>query len=46
MMKELEDYFGTTRQVAMSITAELDKLKTANDDKLFVSFVDKIEKAM
>ena len=45
MMKELEDYFGTTRQLVMSITAELDKLKPANDDKLFVSFVDKIEKA-
>ena len=28
-----------------SITAKLEKLKPANDDKLFVSFVDKIEKA-
>ena len=45
MMKELEDYFGTTRQVVMNVTTELDKLKMANDDKQFVSFVDKIEKA-
>ena len=45
MMEELEEFFGTTRQVVMSVTAELDKLKMANDDKQFVSFVDKIEKA-
>ena len=45
MMDKLAAKFGTARQIVMNIMADLEKLKTPSDDKQFVSFVEKIEKA-
>ena len=45
MMNELESQFGTMRLVVMNVIAEINKLKQPQDDKSFVDFVEKIEKA-
>ena len=45
MMKTLSEKFGTSRQVIMSIVAELGKLSIATSDRQFVTFVETIEKA-
>ena len=45
MMKTLTKKFGTSRQVIMSIVAELGKMSIATSDRQFVSFVESIEKA-
>ena len=45
MMDILENKFGTPRQVVMNVVADLEKLKIVDDDKNFVAFVEKIEKA-
>ena len=45
MMKTLQEKFGTSRQVIMSIVAELGKLSIATSDRQFVTFVETIEKA-
>ena len=45
MMDILENKFGTPRQVVMNVVADLEKLKIVDDDKNFVTFVEKIEKA-
>ena len=44
-MNELESQFGTMRLVVMNVIAEINKLKQPQDDKSFVDFVEKIEKA-
>ena len=44
MMKILSEKFGTTRLLVESVNAELDRMKVPGTDKLFVDFVEKLEK--
>ena len=45
MMERLEEYFGTSEKIVCSVTADIRKLKIPSDDKSFVEFVGRIEKA-
>ena len=44
MMVILADKFGTTRRVVDSIVSEIEKLKVVTSDKMFVEYVEKLEK--
>ena len=44
MMTVLSEKFGTTRLLVESINTELDRMKVPSTDKMFVDFVEKIEK--
>ena len=43
MMKVLEDKFGTTRQIVLSVVSDLNNLEMAQNDEDFVKFAEKIE---
>ena len=45
MMKVLEENFGTTRQIVLSVVTDLYSLEKAETDEDFVKFVEKLEKA-
>ena len=45
MMKVLEEKFGTTRQIVLSVVTEMNSLEMAENDEEFIRFVEKIEKA-
>ena len=45
MMDVLAGKFGTARQIVMHIMSDFENLKVPSDDKEFVTFVEKIEKA-
>ena len=45
MMKVLEEKFGTTRQIVLSVVTDLKSLEMAENDDDFVKFVEKVEKA-
>ena len=44
MMKILAARFGTTRRVVDSIVSEIEKLKIVTTDKMFIEYVEKVER--
>ena len=44
MMSILEEEFGTPRQVVDTIVTEMEKLKPVTSDKMFIDYVEKLEK--
>ena len=43
-MKILSEKFGTTRLLVESVNSELDRMKISTTDKMFLDFVEKLEK--
>ena len=43
-MEILADRFGTTRRVVDSIVSEIEKLKIVTTDKMFIEYVEKVER--